>query len=121
MTETNTIASQFQRDVLKFLKLVAGNGGANFTCIQLIILGEIWVAYDEGRAVCAKQVRELCGLPKATASRILNNLETDLRLITSKRDSQDARRKLLLPSPQLHELNDRMTDEYRKYWRATHS
>jgi len=109
-------ASRFQRDVLTFLKLAARHGGAHFTCNQMVMLGELWIAYAEQRPVCAADLRALCNMPKATVSRILASLgDEGLGFIVTQSDPEDGRRKLLLPSARLIRLNDKMSTEFRSY------
>ncbi len=109
-------ASRFQRDVLAFLKLAARYGGAHFTCNQMIMLGEVWVAHAEGRSICAADLRQLCAMPKATASRILASLgDEGLGFIATKPDPRDHRRKLLLPSRRLVHLDEKMSRDFREY------
>lgn len=106
--------SDFQRRVLAFLKLVAKYGGAHLSCNQMIILGEVWTAYAEDRPLFAADVRELCNMPKATASRVIASLgENGLGFISVRSDPSDQRRKLLQPSAPLIALNDRMSAEFR--------
>ena len=111
-----TQASRFQQDVLAFLKLAAKYGGAQFTCNQMIMLGEVWVAYAEGRSICAADLRELCNMPKSTASRILASLgDEGLRFIAAELDPKDHRRKCLLPSTRLMRLEEQMSRDFRSY------
>ena len=120
MPEKKIQASRFQQDVLTFLKMVARYGGAHLTCNQLIILGEVWMAYALERSICAVDVRELCDMPKATASRVIASLGAEgLGFIATEPDPQDQRRKLLKPTQVLLQLNDKMSREYRAYWEAT--
>ena len=114
--QERTQASRFQRDVLAFLKLASKYGGAHFTCNQMIMLGEVWIAYAEGRPICAADLRELCDMPKSTASRILASLgEEGLGFIATKADAEDHRRKLLLPSRRLMQLDEQMSRDFRAY------
>ena len=107
--------SDFQRHVLAFLKLVAKYGGAHLSCNQMIILGEVWIAYAEDRPLFAADVRELCNMPKATASRVIASLgDKGLGFISVRSDPSDNRRKLLQPSTPLIALNDRMSDEFHR-------
>ena len=108
-------ASTFQRDILKFLELVAENGGADFSCLEMIMLGRIWVAHDEGEKLIANDLQKLVGLPKATLSRQLAYLEEELGFIRSIPDPADHRRKLLLPTDRLEKINDRMSKAFREY------
>ena len=106
--------SHFQRNVLAFLKLVAKYGGAHLTCSQMIILGEVWIAYAEGRPLFAADLRQLCNMPRATASRVISSLgEKGLGFISVASYLEDQRRKLLQPSKPLIDLNDRMSREFR--------
>ena len=106
--------SDFQRHVLEFLKLVARHGGAHLSCNQMIILGEVWIAYAEDRPLFAADVRELCNMPKATTSRVIASLgDKGLGFISVRSDPSDHRRKLLQPSTPLIALNDKMSAEFR--------
>ena len=103
----------------KVHKLVAKHGGAQLTCNQLIILGEVWTAFSGDRELCISDIQQLCKMPKATASRTVCNLAEDLGFIDLEVDPNDKRRKFLLPSTRLVQLDRKMSREFRKYWDAT--
>ena len=65
-------------------------------------------------------VQHLCNIKKSTASRTIASLaDKGLGFISTSRDTEDDRRKLLRPSAQLIKMNNRMSKEYRKYRDAT--
>ena len=110
--------SQFQKDVASFLKLVGSYGGGNLTCNQMLILAEVWMAYSRDEPLYVSDIQQLCGMPKATASRNVATLsdlpDTGMGFLTIETDPTDRRRKRLLPSKGLIETNIKMSREFRE-------
>ena len=123
MSPRKVSVSQFQRDVAQFLKLVAKTGGGQLTCNQMVILAEVWISFATGQPVYVSDIQRLCNMPKATASRTVASLgdtsEGGMGFLSTQTDPSDRRKKLLVPSKKLIQINQQMSKEFKDYWLST--
>ena len=75
------------------------------------------MAYSRDEPLYVSDIQQLCGMPKATASRNVAALsdipDTGMGYLKIQTDSADRRRKRLLPSKELIETNVSMSKAFR--------